>query len=495
VTGARDGGGDPPVEIARRALAGREAWLVGGAVRDRVLGRSSSDLDVVVADEPGQAARALARAAGGAACFALSADHRSWRVVARGGRWQADVEPLRAETLERDLALRDFTVNAIAEPLGGGDPIDPLDGLGDLRAGRLRMAGPRAFLDDPLRVLRLVRVGLELELEAEQPTLSAARTAAPGLADVSAERVFAELRRIIACGQASTGLRLLDRIGATAVVLPELDRLHAVEQNRYHHTDVYEHTLEVLDWTVVLGAALDGADGPRAQEALAGVPPTSESRGQLAELLAEPLADEMTRGEALRWGALLHDAAKPLTRAVVTPPGVGEPGGRVTFLGHDVAGAELAREVLGRLRASERLRAHVSALARHHLRLGFLVHEPRPLPRRTVFAYLRACSPVEVDVTLLSIADRLATRGDRAPEAIAAHLELARELLPDALQWRASGPPPAPLRGDELARELGIPSGPRLGELLEALLEARYAGEIATRDDAVAYARELLGTV
>ena len=94
------------------------------------------------------------------------------------------------------------------------------------------------------------------------------------------------------------------------------------------------------------------------------------------------------------------------------------PDGRVTFLGHDVRGAELARAVLQRLRASERLRAHVAALVRHHLRLGFLVHEPQPLARRTVFDYLQATSPVEVDVTLLSVADRLATRGDRARESI-----------------------------------------------------------------------------
>ena len=127
----------------------------------------------------------------------------------------------------------------------------------------------------------------------------------------------------------------------------------------------------------------------------------------------EPLADELSRAEALRWGALLHDAAKPLTRAVRPQDG------RVTFLGHDVRGAELARTVLGRLRASERLSAHVAALVRHHLRLGFLVHEPQPLSRRRLFGYLRACSPVEVDVTLLSVADRLATRGDRAWESIA----------------------------------------------------------------------------
>ena len=110
--------------------------------------------------------------------------------------------------------------------------------------------------------------------------------------------------------------------------------------------------------------------------------------------------------------------------------------GRVTFIGHDALGADLARAVLSRLRASERLQEHVAALVRNHLRLGFLVHEPQPLARETVFAYLRACEPVEVDVTLLSVADRLATRGDRPQEAIDAHMALARAMLADALRWR-----------------------------------------------------------
>jgi len=166
----------------------------------------------------------------------------------------------------------------------------------------------------------------------------------------------------------------------------------------------------------------------------------------------------------------------------------------VTFLGHDARGAELARAVLERLRASERLRAHVAALVRHHLRLGFLVHEPQPLSRRSAFAYLRACSPVEVDVTLLSIADRLATRGEGSQESIDAHLRLAAGVLADALRWRADGPPAPLLRGDELAGELAIATGPRLGELLERLAEAQYAGEVATREQAIAYARKLLQT-
>jgi poly(A) polymerase len=465
------------LDAARTALAGTRAWLVGGAVRDQLLGRQTVDVDVVVDGDPAQAARAVARAARRAACFALSEDFGSWRVVARGHAWQVDVEPLRGDTIEADLALRDFTINAIAEPIAGAQLIDPLGGVTDLRARRLRMTSSRAFVDDPLRVLRLVRLAVELELEAEAETLRCAGTHADRLGAVAAERVFVELRRIIAARQVRRGLELLSAVGAMAVVLPELEALRGVKQNRFHHLDAHGHTLEVLDHVVELTSGV-GSGSDKLEAGLGG------RRAEVNALLAEPLADELTRGDALRWGALLHDAAKPLTRAVRLD-------GRVTFIGHDARGAELARGVLERLRASERLRAHVAALVRNHLRLGFLVHEPQPLARKAVFSYLRACSPVEVDVTLLSIADRLATRGDRAREAVQAHLAVARGLLGDALRWRADGPPAPLLRGDELAGALRIPRGPRVGELLEELAAAQYAGEVASRERALEYARRL----
>jgi poly(A) polymerase len=475
------------LQAARAALAEQRAWLVGGAVRDRLLGRACPelDLDVVVESDPGPAAQAVARAAGGAACFALSEQFGAWRVVARDRSWQVDVQALRGESLAADLALRDFTVNAIAEPIEGGAPIDPLGGLADAQERRLRAVGPSAFADDPLRALRLARMAVELDLEPEGATLALARRHAGELNACAGERVFTELRRILASAQATRGMELMSDIGATAAVLPELDALRDVQQSRFHHTDVYRHTLEVLEQTVALTAAVSGqagagAAGPRAAS-LQGL--GEVERAGAAALLAEPLADGMSRGEALRWGALLHDIAKPQTRRVQPPDD------RVTFLGHDSMGAEVAREVLERMRASERLCAHVAALVRHHLRLGFLVHEPQPLSRRTVYAYLRACAPVQADVTLLSVADRLATRGERAQDAIDAHLRLAWPLLGDALRWHEHGPPPPLLRGDELARELEMTPGPALGELVEALAQARFAGEVRTRDDALAFAR------
>jgi poly(A) polymerase len=478
------------LDVLRSTLSGSAAWLVGGGVRDRLLERATADLDVVIDGDPAAAARALARGAGqgAAASFALSEGFGAWRVVARDGSWQIDVERMRGETLREDLELRDFTVNAIAEPVAGGAPIDPLGGLGDLAERRLRMVGPRAFRDDPLRVLRLVRLAVELDLTVEPSTLRAAQAAAGRLPNVAGERVFMELRRIVEVPAVLRGLELMGEVQATAAVLPELEKLRGVQQSQYHHRDVYGHTLEVLEQVIALQADPAGVLGLESagEHASEG----SEDQGsQIAALLAEPLADGLTRGSALRWGALLHDAAKPATRAV-TPLS-----GRVTFIGHDDLGAELAREVLGRLRTSERLRAHVAALVRHHLRLGFMVHEPQPLARESVFGYLRACEPVEVDVTLLSVADRLATRGKRAQESIDAHMRMARAMLGDALRWRARGGPSPPLwRGDELARELDIPLGPRVGELLEELARAQYAGKFETQAQALDFARALHAT-
>jgi tRNA nucleotidyltransferase/poly(A) polymerase len=334
------------------------------------------------------------------------------------------------------------------------------------------MVSPEAFDEDPLRVLRLARFASELGLEPDPETVAAAAARAPRITGVAAERVFAELKRVVAAERVLEGLGLMDRLGLTPHVLPELSDLRGVEQNRYHHLDVHDHTLEVLAATVAL---------ERDPGAVLG----AELAEPIRAFLAQPLADELTRGTALRFGALLHDVAKPETQAFH------EDGSILGFPGHADLGATRSRDALARLRASEKLRAHVAALARHHLGLGYLVHKA-PLDRRTIHRYLVKTAPVEVDVSLLSIADRLATRGRKADEAIAKHLEIARVVLPAALDYAAFTAQPPLVRGDELARELGIRPGPRLGELLASLAEARFAGEIDSREDAIALARTLL---
>ncbi len=299
--------------------------------------------------------------------------------------------------------------------------------------------------------------------------MSLARTAAARAADPAGERQLAELRQLIGGPDPIRGFALLDELGLTAVVLPELEGLRGVEQGPNHHLDVHGHTIAVLEHTLEVEADLARFAGERAAEVEA--------------MLAEPLADEVDRGTALRFGALLHDIAKPATRS--------ERGGFVGFRGHDVVGAETIGAICARLRASRRLTQHLQGLALHHLRLGFMIPEA-PLPPRRVHDYLRATDPVGVDVTLLTVADRLSARGAgslASPEMVEAHLSLAREMIAAALDWRRDGPPAPLLRGDELATALGIDPGPELGRAMAELEAAQYAGEVEDRDAAIEHAR------
>ncbi len=463
----------PVAALARGALAGAGgAWIAGGAVRDAALGREVVDLDLAVAGDPAAAAKAVARDGKGHS-FELSAEFATWRAVAADGSWQIDVTALRGETIEADLAERDFTIGAIAVPISGGEPIDPFGGLADLDRRVLRVVGEHSFSADPLRLLRAARLAAGLALEVDPGTASLARGEAARAADAAGERQLAELRQLVGGPDPLRGMSLLDELGLTAAVLPELEALRGVEQGPNHHLDVHGHTMAVLERTLEVEAGLERFGGERAAE--------------LEALLDEPLADEMSRGTALRFGALLHDIGKPATRS--------EQQGFVTFVGHDRDGAGIVGGLCERLRASRVLTRHLQGLTLHHLRLGFLVHEA-PLPARRIHEYLRATEPVAADVTLLTVADRLSARGSgpfATEEAIEAHLTLARQMLAAALDWRRDGPPQPLLRGDELAAELAMEEGPELGELLAELETAQYAGEISTREEAVERARALRG--
>ncbi|MEK6272076.1 MAG: HD domain-containing protein [Actinomycetota bacterium] len=462
----------PAVRACQRALGAAEGiWIVGGAIRDAAHGREVKDLDLAVAGDERQAAREIGRVGGGPV-FTLSEEFASWRALAADGAWHVDVTRLRGDGIEADLALRDFTVNAIAAPLA--DPaaplVDPHGGLADLEKRVLRAVSARSFADDPLRILRAARIAAGLTLEVDQGTAALARAEAGRAAEPAGERQFAELRLLLTGAEPVRGLQLLDELAATPALLPELEALRGVEQNPYHHLDVHGHTMEVLARLIEVEADLEAFVGPTATDVRA--------------LLAEPLADELTRGGALRFAALFHDLGKPETHAI------GE-GGRVLFIGHDRAGARLVRELCSRLRASRRLADYLANLTLNHLRLGFLVHE-QPLSRRHVYDYLLATEPDSVDVTMLTVADRLATQGERTRrEAVDAHLELARAMIADALAWRRSGPPRSPIRGDELASELDIEPGAELGRLLREIEAAVFAGEVSTREEAVDLARRI----
>ncbi len=468
----------PPTseEITRAALAalrpGEAGWLVGGCLRDELLGRRVRDVDIAVDGRPETLARSLGDRFGGGA-YATSDAFGTWRVVVdelhidiaalRGGPPGDPPDPAtRALRLEADLRARDVTVDALARPLDGEDIVDPLDGLSDLAASRLRLCSPASLDDDPLRVLRLARLARVFELIPEAAATEAAVRAAPGLARVSGERIRDELCALLATHAAPAAFRDLAVWGALTVVLPEVDRLRGVEQNPYHHLDVFEHTLEALTYVVGVVAQLGGRRflTTPAEAGLPGV---------------EPLVP-------VSWAVLLHDIGKPVVRVV-------DDKGRVIFWRHDETGRRMTADIGRRLNFSNRFVDFVGTLVRQHLRLGFLTRE-QPLTRRALARYRRDVSPYVFESVVVSLCDRLATRGEKtSPTSMARHYRLARTV------WTAVSKAPAPqlLSGDDVMQLLGIEPGPAVGQALDALEEEIEAGEVTDEDGARAFLQEWWG--
>jgi tRNA nucleotidyltransferase/poly(A) polymerase len=208
-------------ERIRRAIGDGPAWVVGGALRDEGIGREVVDVDVACPN-PELAGRLYARLAGGAV-FPLSERHGAWRVAFRGGT-TVDFTPLHGETIEEDLATRDFTVNALARPLDGGPLVDPFGGEADLEARQLRAVSPTVFEDDPLRLLRAVRLEDELGFRLDEPTEQLVRAAAERVGEPARERILGELERLSPVGfRRADELGLLDPLGGSIVGLERAD--------------------------------------------------------------------------------------------------------------------------------------------------------------------------------------------------------------------------------------------------------------------------------
>jgi putative nucleotidyltransferase with HDIG domain len=449
---------------------GDGVWIVGGCLRDVLLGRPVEDVDLAVSGDAAAIAHGLARSRG-AGRFPLSAEFGAWRVHGGTLPYTVDITPLQGGDLAEDLSRRDFTVNAMALPVTGPpDLVDPHGGRADTADRTLRAVGPGAFTADPVRVLRAARIADRAGFTVEARAVALARAAAPSLWATSAERIRDEMFRIAGSSTAWRALGLLDALGGLGVLVPQLEAARGMQQNAYHHRDVLGHTLEVVEHSCRIAADPE--------------PVFRGDAARLSTLLAEPLADGLTRGQGLVVAALLHDMAKPETREV-------QADGRVTFFHHDRIGAATADELLTRLRAANRVRAQVRALVRDHLRLGFMVHQ-QPVSVRQADRHLRATEPAATEQIVLSVADRLATDGPRTtPIQITRHLDLARQVLRIHLALLDRGPIRPPLPGDRIAAAVGVAPGPWLAEVIAELRERQLTRHV-TPDAAVRFTREWL---
>ena len=489
-------GGDPlqfsaVMERLRPLLVqqGAPVYLVGGAVRDALLGQISYDLDFAT---PGGAVELAFRVgdALGAPAFVLDGERDIGRVVLPNREGVLDFARFRRDTLEGDLNSRDFTINAMALPAGALDRnhlVDPCGGLDDLRASVIRLTHETSIADDPVRALRALRIAARLDFRLTPETAQAVQNAAPSLRDVSPERARDELLKLLQTERPHEGVGQMDALGVLDVVLPEVAALRAVAQPPPHHEPVLAHTISVLRWLVeVEDAVVHGKE--------ATAPSLAEAREALAPYapnLAEHLAREAVGGvdgrTLLRLGGLFHDVGKARTLSV-------DEDGRIRFFGHDKEGAALAVYRLRRLHLSNEVVRTVQSMVAAHMRPLFL-NQAEKVTRRAVYRFFRDAGEAGVDVGLLTLADHLATYdGPGEGEEWAGLLDVVGRLFRHYFEeYEETVAPPPLLDGNELMDALDLRPGPEVGRLLAAIEEAQAAGEVNTKEEALALARQARG--
>jgi poly(A) polymerase len=444
----------PPAALALGAVfadAGRQLHLVGGSVRDALRGVPSADLDFTTDARPEEALRLIESLA--STTWTTGIEYGTIGALVRGVH--SEITTFRAdrydgnsrnpqvsygESLTDDLRRRDFTMNAMAFSVTGDRVFtDPYGGLADLARGILRTPGTpqESFGDDPLRMLRAARFVSTLGVTPAAEVLAAMHEMAPQLARITAERVQAELSKLLLGVAPRAGLQLLVDTGLADVVLPEVPALRMAADEHGQHKDVYAHTLQVLD--------------------------------QVIDLEEEP-------DLVLRWAALLHDIGKPATRAFL-------PGGRVTFHHHEVVGARMARKRLKALRYANELVDAVGQLVFLHLR--FYGYRSSEWTDSAVRRYVVDAGPLLPRLHKLVRSD-CTTRNRRKAAALSAAYD-ALEARIFELQAREELAAVRPdLDGNEIMELLGIPAGPQVGEAWRFLKEVRMERGPLTHDEATA---------
>ena len=458
--------------------AGVAAFVAGGYIRDRLAGRETADVDIAVQANSLDVARVVAEALGGTLVL-LDEANLVARVIAPGPErpWQLDFTCV-SGAIEGDLGRRDFTVDAMALPLDAlvrdewTALVDPFGGRADLAARVLRATDDAVFRNDPIRLLRGIRLCAEMGLEPEERTRSLIERDAALLGTAAGERVREELLRLLATPQAGRWLHKMAGNGLLFSIVPEMALCRGVDQPGAHYWDVLDHSLETV---TAVEHLLGERDWPHANADLRRDVPWSEAA-------AAHFSGEVSHGSShrtlLKLAGLLHDVAKPQTKSI-------DETGRVRFLGHPAEGAAIAAAIMERLRFSARESAVVTTMVMDHLRPAQMSGDGLPT-RRAVFRLFRDTGEAGLDVLFLSLADLLATLG---PDPDLAEwrqkAELVSFVLAEHSRQEERTVPAKLIDGTDIMSVFGLPPGKPVGRLLTAVNEAQATGEVTTREEAL----------
>ncbi len=448
-----------------------EIYLVGGAVRDALLGKLDmvADLDLVVPGEALPLARTLANQLQ-AAYYPVDPEREVGRIVLPD-QTHIDIAAYRGATLFEDLSLRDFTINAIALKLDINDPkiIDPLSGQADLRQKIIRATSQTALRDDPLRAIRAVRLAAQFGFTITSETQTWVSNQADNLKDVSVERLRDEMLKLFQVDRPGQAVAQLKSLGLLSPIMPEAMAMVGVAQSPPHHLPVFEHTLAVMDWTRLV--TLDDAR-------LAFLKPI---KADLQAYFQTEVSGNISRAALMPLAALLHDIGKPQT---YTPGN----DGRIRFWNHPQKGADIATRVMRRWHFSVQASRFVTTIVRHHMRPLLLAHQ-HTVSKRAIHRFLIATADAAPAIAIFSLFDQL---GTFAPDTGQTEWQRLSEVVLHLCQAYFLPKPPPLLTGREVMNHLQLTSGPLVGSILRELKEAQAIGQITTKEEALVLARELV---
>src|SRR3989440_2420007 len=400
----------------------QQAYLVGGSLRNILLGEAGNDWDIVTSGDAPSSARRLADKLGG---HYVNMHDKASRVVVplpEGTQNEEhevifDISRLRGNTIEEDLRQRDFTINAIAAPLNDvirhletGDAIrhiiDPLHGQADIEAHRLKAVDSDVFRHDPLRLLRAARLIARYRLSIDSWTEGLLLRDASLLPQVAPQRIHDELYALLELDGATEHLHFLDAHGLLTVLIPEFISARAMPQPRPHYWDVLEHSLQTVGKLELLAKLLQQPDEEIGQSPLevSGECNLREIQKLLQEAEQQDIFHRsMLTAPRMKLAALLHDIGEAVTY-------ITDEEGLIHFYGHPQVGVPLAHQIMQRLNASTQDRRLVQQVVAHHMRPGQLSMVEQVTPR-AIRRYFVDLGPSGIAVALLSLADHLATRG------------------------------------------------------------------------------------
>ncbi len=496
--------GDNPVEtpgLISQVFAflngkGVEAYIVGGFIRDTLLGRPSEDIDLAVKADSRTLALELAETIG-FTFVPLDAERGVYRLVygEKGSQFEIDISTIRGD-INRDLSERDFTIDAMALPAGlsilqtvisdgkiaAGSIIDPFQGQLDLQRRILRAVSEDAFDNDPARLLRAFRLAAEMSFSIDKGTEELIRRSAHLVKNVAGERIREELLAVLRGRGTVDSLKRMDSLGLMDELFPELAPAKGVSQPGWHVYDVFVHSMVTVGESERI--LQSGAEERQRDPLLSYLEWDEEAERHFRE----EVAPGSTRCALNKLAGLFHDVAKPQTRTL-TPEGFAH------FYGHTTMGAEASRRILERLRFSNREINLVGIIVENHLRptqMGDASGDGRP-SKKAVYRFFRDTGEASLDVLYLSLADFLASKGEEVRrEDWQANVDNVHYVLKTHKEMRAVTKAPRVLNGHDLIKEFSLSPGPLLGELLGKVEEARALGRISTRAEALVFVKGML---